>query len=55
MVKRLGYQPLTRESEPALLPEIYRRGTKAAPDRAVETERRAHRCRRTPGSSSPPR
>ena len=28
--------PLTRESEPALLPEIFRGGTKAGPDRAAE-------------------
>ena len=33
----LGYQPLTRETEPALLP-IYRGGTKAGPDRTAEME-----------------
>ena len=38
MWSRLGYRPLTRESEPALLPEIYRGGTKAGPDRVAETE-----------------
>ena len=35
---RLGYQLLTRESEPALPPEIIHGGTKARPDRAAEIE-----------------
>ena len=34
---RLGYQALTRESEPVLLP-VYRGGMKAGPDRAAEIE-----------------
>ena len=35
---RLGYQPLTRESEPAPLPEINWGRTKAGPDIAAEIE-----------------
>ena len=35
---RLSYQPLTWESDPALLPEIYQGGTKTGPDRAAEIE-----------------
>ena len=45
--RRFTYQPLTQESEPALLPETYRGGTKAGPDRAAKIEPIPHAAEKT--------